>query len=54
MSAKKLQCDKCEAAATIEIKGHIYPWYFCSDHASKLCQALGGTPDEVEAMRIYA
>jgi len=54
MSAKKLQCDKCEAAATIEIKGYIYARYLCPDHASKLCQVLGGTPDEVAAMKVYA
>jgi len=48
------KCDKCENKATILIEGYLYARRLCSNHAAKLCQALGGTPSEVTTMREYA
>jgi len=48
------KCDKCENKATILVEGYLYARQLCSNHAAKLCQAVGGTPSEVTAMREYA
>lgn len=48
------ECDRCNDKATILVEGYLYARYLCSIHASKLAQSLGGTPSEVERMRVYA
>ena len=48
-----MKCDKCEQAATILVEGYLYARQLCSNHAANLCQALGGTPSEVTAMKEY-
>lgn len=47
-------CDKCESKATILVEGYLYARYLCSNHASILCQSVGGTPSDVARMREYA
>jgi len=48
-----MKCDKCEQEATILVEGYLYARQLCSNHAANLCQALGGTPSRVAAMREY-
>ena len=48
------KCDNCESNATILVEGYIYARILCSHHAAMLLESIGGTPNEVEKMRVYA